>query len=123
MVTQEYPITPCSKPRMTQRDRWKKRPSVLKYFAFRDEVKLRGVFVPESDSWIAFVIPMPSSWSEKKKLDMDGKPHQQSPDVDNMIKALLDAIYEDDCAVWQIGCEKRWGRTGKIVVKVGLNLP
>jgi Holliday junction resolvase RusA-like endonuclease len=107
---------------MTVRDRWKKRPAVLKYFAFRDEVKLRKIMVPEASYWIVFIIQMPASWSVKKKLEMDGKPHQQTPDKDNLEKGLLDAIYGEDCAVWHGGCEKRWGRTGKIIVRTGIEI-
>ncbi|AWF39599.1 crossover junction endodeoxyribonuclease RusA superfamily protein [Proteus mirabilis] len=33
---------------MTQADKWKKRPPVLKYFAFKDEVKLNKITLPES---------------------------------------------------------------------------
>lgn len=28
---------------------------------------------------------------------MNGKPHQQRPDVDNLIKAVMDAIFDEDC--------------------------
>ncbi|HHE6457291.1 TPA: RusA family crossover junction endodeoxyribonuclease, partial [Proteus mirabilis] len=31
-----FNIEPVPKPRMTQADKWKKRPPVLKYFAFKD---------------------------------------------------------------------------------------
>ena len=36
-----YDITPCPKPRQTQSDKWKKRPPVLRYRAFADEVRLK----------------------------------------------------------------------------------
>ena len=38
----EYPIIPLGKPRMTQRDKWAKRPAVLRYRAFKDECRLHG---------------------------------------------------------------------------------
>lgn len=43
-----FNIEPVPKPRMTQADKWKKRPPVLKYFAFKDEVKLNKITLPES---------------------------------------------------------------------------
>ena len=38
-----YKIKPVPKPRMTQRDAWDKRPCVLRYRAFKDEVRKWGV--------------------------------------------------------------------------------
>jgi Holliday junction resolvase RusA-like endonuclease len=111
-----YDITPMGKPRMTQRDKWKKRPVVERYFAFRDQVRLQGIQLPEYGYYIVFVLPMPKSWSKKKKAEMDRKPHQQRPDKDNLEKALLDAVFKDDCRVWDGRVTKIWGREGKIIV-------
>ena len=47
---------------------------------------------------------------------MDGEPHKQTPDVDNLCKALLDAIYKNDSAVADIRITKIWGRAGMIAV-------
>ena len=113
----EYDITPVTKPRMTRRDKWKKRKCTSQYWAFKDEVRLNGLSIPESGYHIIFILPMPRSWSEKKKLKMDGKPHQQTPDKDNLEKALLDAVYDNDCRVWDGRVSKIWGREGKIIVK------
>lgn len=114
----EYPITPVPKPRMTRRDKWLNppRPAVAKYWAFKDEVRLRGVIVPTSGYHVTFILPMPQSWSKKKRGDMDGKPHTQTPDKDNLEKALLDAIYERDEHVWDGRVTKLWGKDGKIIV-------
>ncbi|MDU3478938.1 MAG: RusA family crossover junction endodeoxyribonuclease [Citrobacter sp.] len=89
-----YDITPMGKPRMTRADKWKKRPEVLRYRAFCDEVRLQGVELRESGSHVTFILPMPASWSKKKRAELNGKPHQAKPDFDNMMKALMDAIYE-----------------------------
>jgi len=113
----EYNIVPVPKPRMTRSDKWKKRPPVLRYFAFKDEVRLKKVHVNECGDHITFVIPMPNSWSKKKKAEYDGKPHQQKPDKDNLEKALLDAIYDEDSHVWDSRVSKVWGYEGKIIIK------
>lgn len=63
----KYTITPVPKPRMTQSDRWRKRKCVLKYFAFKDKVRELNIIIPESGSRIVFILPMPDSWSKKKK--------------------------------------------------------
>ncbi len=114
----EYPIIPVPKPRMTRADKWKQRPAVLKYRAFCDEVRLRGVQVPEAGAHIVFVLPMPGSWSKRKRAEMDGQPHRQKPDVDNLAKAVLDALYQDDSGVWDLRVSKRWGEVGSIRVGV-----
>jgi len=111
-----YPILPMGKPRMTQRDKWKGRKVVLEYHAFKDECRIRKVRVPESNSHIIFIMPMPKRWSEKKKQEMDGKPHQQKPDKDNLEKALLDALFQDDAHIWDARVTKRWGREGQIII-------
>jgi Holliday junction resolvase RusA-like endonuclease len=113
--------TPIGKPRMTQRDRWAKRPVVLRYFAFCDEVRQqwqshRGVQLPERIQLI-FYLPMPSSWSKRKKEDMRSQPHQQRPDIDNLVKAVLDALYPDDSIVYAVQAEKYWDDKGAIMVE------
>jgi hypothetical protein len=113
----EYPISPIGKPRMTQRDKWKGRDCVLRYLAFKDECRLHKVSVNLSDDHITFIVPMPASWSEKKKNNMDGMPHQLKPDADNMLKAVWDAVLPEDCKVWDCRITKRWGRVGKIIIK------
>lgn len=111
-----YNITPVPKPRMTQGDRWSKRKPVLNYFAFKSECKLKGVTIPECNYHVIFVIPMPKSWSNKKRAEMKGKPHQQRPDKDNLEKGLLDAIFDEDCRVWDGRATKIWGETGQIII-------
>ena len=69
MATCVLQIAPVSKPRMTRAERWKKRQSVLKFFAFRDAV--RQYCETHAIAWwsfeIEFHVPMPKSWSKKKK--------------------------------------------------------
>lgn len=112
----EYEITPIPKPRQTRADKWKQRPAVLRYRAFADEVRLCGVNLPECGYHVTFVLPMPASWSKKKRDEMSGMPHQQRPDKDNLEKALLDAVYSDDSRVWDGRVTKVWGEKGKIIV-------
>lgn len=117
-ITVVYPIKPTPKPRMTQKDKkkWKQGPPVLRYFEFKDEVRSHNVSVPECNYHVTFILPMPKSWSKKKKALMDGKPHQQVPDKDNLEKALLDAIFDNDSHIWDGRVTKRWGIEGKIIV-------
>ena len=103
-----YHIEPVAKPRQTRSDKWKKRPCVLRYRAFADECRLQNVDVYNGCS-IIFYIKMPKSWSKKKKEQMVLKPHTQKPDLDNLLKSLMDAVLPEDSHIHHIsGLEKRW---------------
>jgi len=113
-----YKITPCTKPRMTQRDKWLKpaRTCVAKYWAFKDQIRAAGVKVNPNGDHIVFFMPMPKSWKPEKKAEMYGKPHTQRPDKDNLEKALLDAIYDEDCHIWNSTVTKIWAYNASILV-------
>jgi hypothetical protein len=49
-------------------------------------------------------------------LAFDGRPHKNKPNVDNLVKGLMDAVYEDDAHIWAAWFEKRWGETGLIEI-------
>lgn len=66
---------------------------------------------------MVFVMPMPKSWSKKKRLLMNGKPHQQKPDLDNMIKAVQDALCDEDKFVYDVHATKIWGENGTLSVE------
>lgn len=101
---------------MTQRDKWAKRPAVLRYREFCDRVREAGIEIAQQGAEISFVLPMPKSWNKKKQTEMAGMPHKQKPDLDNLIKALLDAVHDEDCEIWSLSAEKRWGFTGHISI-------
>lgn len=117
MTTKIYHIDPCPAPRQNRSDKWKKRPAVLRYRAFRDEVRLHKIQINPFGDHIVFNIPMPKSWSKKKKIAMLGKPHRQKPDLDNLLKALLDAVFAEDCGIWDISATKYWNTRGMIIIK------
>lgn len=111
-----FKIVPVPKPRMTQRDKWAKRPAVMRYRAFCDECRANNMTIDDRGACIIFTLPMPKTWSAKKSALMDGTPHQQKPDIDNLIKAVFDAVLKEDCHVWQISACKVWGREGSITI-------
>lgn len=118
-----YQITPYPKPRMTQSDKWKQRKCVMLYRAFKDQVRAAGLTLPDSGYHMTFILPMPPSWSVKKRMAMNGKPHQTSPDKDNLEKAVLDAIFGRDEHVWDGRVTKLWGEVGQIKIEVINDLP
>lgn len=102
-------ITPVPKPRMTQRDRWAKRPAVVRYYAYCDLLRvLLPDYQPSEKLVLEFGVPMPKSWSAKKRSLMEGKPHRQRPDIDNLAKAIMDALCEDDSYIYSLKAEKYW---------------
>jgi Holliday junction resolvase RusA-like endonuclease len=110
-----YFIDPCAKVRQSQSDKWKKRPCVMRYRAFADEVRRLGITLQDGDA-VEFRIAMPKSWSEKKMTAMLGQPHRQKPDLDNLLGGLMDAAMPDsDCHVaWLERVSKRWAVVGSI---------
>lgn len=98
---------------MTQKDKWAKHPAVMRYRAFADALRaacgLQGKMLhcPKILNWTIY-LPMPKSWSKKVKLNNLGMPHQTKPDRDNLDKAILDALFEDDSAIYMGILEKRW---------------
>jgi hypothetical protein len=115
----EYEITPIAKPRMTRRDKWLEPPRecVRDYRNFCDACRFYQIYFPIQGAHVTFILPMPESWSIKKKEETDGLPHQSKPDLDNLIKALGDAVFSDDAGIWDIHATKRWGFKGKIIIE------
>jgi Holliday junction resolvase RusA-like endonuclease len=120
-MTTVFEITPVPKPRMTQRDkRPPVRPPVARYWAFADEIRVKanqaGFRLPAAFD-VVFHLPMPESWSERKKVQMDGRPHQSRPDRDNLEKALADALCPDkDSHIYDGRVAKYWARVGRIEI-------
>ena len=118
-------------PRMTQSDKWKTNPMhkdprkrqrevVTRYFKLKNDlVRICNELKFEMGNHleVVFLIPMPDSWSEKKKLKMNRKPHKSKPDLDNLIKGLKDALKKDDSDVWIYKePQKRWAYKGSIII-------
>jgi Holliday junction resolvase RusA-like endonuclease len=104
-------VIPMGKPRMTQQDKWKKRPCVMRYRAFADEMRRQvGGRIPLDTvdlSWVAY-LPIPKSWTEEKKERLSGEFHLQKPDRDNIDKAILDALFKEDSGIATGTITKRW---------------
>lgn len=109
-------LTPVAKPRQTRADRWQQRPAVMKYRDFADALRLLYPQPLPAQLKLTFLIPMPRSWSAKKRYIMSFEPHQQAPDIDNLVKAVLDAlcvkdsdIYKpNDSYIWDVRAKKIW---------------
>lgn len=111
-----YDILAIPKPRMTRADKWKKRDCVQRYYAFKDACREVGMSLPDH-SHVIFVMPMPKSWSVKKRAAMLGQKHESKPDYDNLAKALGDALYDDDKHLSDIRATKVWGMCPRIIIR------
>lgn len=115
-----FTIRPVPKPRMTISDKWKKRPAVVKYWEYKDELarQVKNLEYKLTDTLIIdFYLSMPKSWSNKKKTEMIGKYHNQKPDLDNLIKAFCDSMTDEDKTIHTIISSKYWSDEDKIVIR------
>lgn len=113
-------IEPMGAPRMTQRDKWAKRPVVVAYHAYADRLRAACGGRPENPatvSWRAF-FTMPASWSKAKKKAHAGQPHRAKPDRDNIDKGVLDSLWEQDCGIASGTLAKFWddGRGARLEI-------
>lgn len=105
------PGEPRGKPRMTQRDKWMKRPIVLRYREYADNIRACAGTLPPGDPISVVVVallPMPESWSLKKKHAHNGHPARSKPDWDNIGKAVCDALFKEDKLLGGGTCWKFW---------------
>ena len=72
------------------------------------EAKRKSFVMPPVGSSITFVIPVPPSWSKKKKKLYHGRFHQSKPDIDNLQKAFLDSLMMEDKQIAHLEVQKRW---------------
>ena len=107
-------LAPYPKPRMTRSDRWKKRPTVLKYWEWKSSMQKFGINFDSGQVDVIFFVPMPKSWTKSKRLAHDGKPHKSRPDIDNFLKALFDAVCDEDSHIHTVHAKKVWSTKGMI---------
>lgn len=116
------PGAAVGKPRMTQRDKWAKRPEVMRYRAWADLVRLHARRLPDaakikSLSWSAYFAP-PPSWSRRRAQEAIGELHRAKPDRDNIDKAILDTLFDEDSGIAAGHIEKRWDVQARLVILI-----
>lgn len=113
-------------PRMTRSDAWNQRKCVTEYHAFKDSIRLAArshgitadMQIERMDAII--YLPVPKSMSAAR---LAGKPHRKKPDVDNLVKGILDALNpEGDQGCWSIAADKRYddGNGPRIELRLSL---
>lgn len=116
------PGPPLGKPRMTRRDKWKGRPCVSRYRSWADLARVVAGPLPPAETierldWVAYFEP-PPSWSKKKRAEAMGHIHRQTPDRDNIDKAVLDALFKQDSGIGVGTIAKYWGEPARLEVTI-----
>jgi len=125
-----FDVIPMGAVRMTQSDKWKTNPnhpdpnkrqreSVRAYFKFKNDLfeqalQMRFELTTFLDA--VYFMPMPQSWSDKKRESMVGLPCKVKPDTDNITKGVKDALKVEDGDIWWERAEKRWSYLGSILI-------
>ena len=108
---------PVGKPRMTRSDAWKQRPCVMKYWAWCDVARsLCG-------RTTKIILEKPTELTVRAFFQSPkGKPrigpHTVKPDGDNVLKAVADALFENDQMIYRMHSEKFWAATSNARVEV-----
>lgn len=63
---------------------------------------------PTDNVWFKFYIPMPKSWSQKKKNALCFEKHESRPDNSNCHKSIEDACCSEDKRNWDYRVSKFW---------------
>lgn len=120
-VLESRGVAAMAKPRQTRRDKWAKRPAVVRYREWCS--LLRRVASPpdpntvDSFNWMAS-FQFPARW--RKSLRVGGH-HRQRPDRDNLDKAFLDCLWPDsDSGIAAGWIQKVWAEKNAFVVAARL---
>ena len=113
---------PAPRPRVTRRGTYNKK----EYSDFKDVVRL--AYVAKHEGYpttepiamkIDFFYQIPKSWSKKKKAAVGW--HTSKPDVDNIVKSILDALngvaFKDDSQVCFVQARKQYASQNGIRIE------
>jgi len=76
--------------------------------------------------YVIFYMPMPKSFSNKKKLALDMQPHLIKSDLDNLIKMILDRaegiLFDNDKRIYSIRAEKVYSDRPRIELTLNYDI-
>lgn len=98
--------------------------AIKKYFdykrALKEQAERQNFIMPKKNGWVRFYLPMPPSWSDKKKSRMCFELHESKPDADNLIKSLKDSLLSKDQTIADYRGSKFWySGVGHIEITIG----
>ena len=131
--------TPKGRPRMTRRGRVYTPAKTVAYertvsiVAQEAKSRLGGGMLFEGPVMVTIYcyFALPPSWSRKRKAEMLHQPHAQLPDLDNLVKSVLDGvnntqyssppatnIWIDDKQVAAVAATKHWAEESSVLVRI-----
>lgn len=124
-----FNVDPMGAVRTTQRQKWVDK-RAKRYFEYK-QVIAGSAATQFSDGQptpaalalkMVFVMPIPASWSKKKRWDALDKAHMSKPDLDNLIKGCTDAlngvVWQDDKQIIAVEATKVYGFEPRIELYV-----
>lgn len=99
------------------------------YYIFQSQVKEQychePINIPISIK-LKYFMPMPKSWSKKRKLEKESQVHDTKSDLDNLIKFSLDAmnglVYRDDALIYEIYAIKIYSSEPRTEIEINYTI-
>jgi Holliday junction resolvase RusA-like endonuclease len=113
-VMARYPIAPMAKPRPRVTRNVTYMPG--KYMKWKADIAKLRIELPDAFS-VRFFFAMPKSWSKSAKTAYRYEPHQQRPDLDNVLGGLMDACLKNDSSVYEVQASKWWDTESGIEIE------
>lgn len=100
---------PVGKPTMTQRDRWRLRPAVLRYRAWCDAIRKAAGWPQPAMLYRPIMLDVTAYWpgpTRHRPSPHGPSVYTSKPDADNVLKAVADALFANDERIWSAACRK-----------------
>lgn len=113
----KIPVKPMGAVRMTTRGKWVSE-SAKRYLSYKNQIqwevkkqlRTNEIITGPIEVDMIFYMPIPQSWSKKKKREAAGTFHTKKPDADNLVKGVFDSlnklVWKDDNQVCKISAKK-----------------
>jgi len=121
-------VSPMGAVRMTRRGKFTNE-SAQRYLRYKDDIgyQIKGIVEVPATKAVGvnaiFYMPIPESWSQKKKKAAVGQYVTKKPDVDNLVKGLFDAangiLWADDNLVAKCSAVKIYSDDPRIEIEYG----
>jgi Holliday junction resolvase RusA-like endonuclease len=124
-------LIPASRPRVVRRGGKSISFYPKKYSDFKNTMKILISKLEHTDvipkdipieATLEINIPIPKSYSKKKKEKLVGSYHCKKPDIDNLVKSAFDSfnevLYNDDSQIAFLKVIKKWSLVGSFSIEV-----
>lgn len=116
-LTLRLPIKVMGKPRMTKQDAWAQRPRVQKYWRQCDLIR-EPLGITRYDKFQGAGKITVTAYFRTPAKALWGTPFRNTPDCDNILKGVCDALFADDKSLYSMLCEKYWSDVDMLEVHI-----